>query len=162
MSTRKHSPFLATLAPRFMIASLILPTFASLAACGTTNPPKELVDARAAYTRAEQGPAAKVKPAELHVAKDALDKAENAFKDNGDKPNTLDLAYVATRKAELAESLANAALSAQKKADLEKEAGLTTNQMLEKNEGIKIARRTVAKYREMLGILASSKRKRLF
>ena len=28
--------------------------------------------------------------------------------------------------------------------------------------GIKIARRTVAKYREMLGILASSKRKRLF
>lgn len=33
---------------------------------------------------------------------------------------------------------------------------------LEKNEGIKIARRTVAKYREMLGILASSKRKRPF
>ncbi len=35
-------------------------------------------------------------------------------------------------------------------------------EMLEQNEGIKIARRTVAKYREMLGILASSKRKRLF
>ena len=35
-------------------------------------------------------------------------------------------------------------------------------EMLEKIEGIKIARRTVAKYREMLGILASSKRKRLF
>ena len=35
-------------------------------------------------------------------------------------------------------------------------------EMLEKGEGIKIARRTVAKYREMLGILASSKRKRLF
>lgn len=33
---------------------------------------------------------------------------------------------------------------------------------LERNEGIRIARRTVAKYREMLGILASSKRKRLF
>jgi RNA polymerase sigma-54 factor len=33
---------------------------------------------------------------------------------------------------------------------------------LEKAEGIKIARRTVAKYREMLGILASSKRKRVF
>ncbi|MBN2195035.1 MAG: RNA polymerase factor sigma-54 [Polyangiaceae bacterium] len=33
---------------------------------------------------------------------------------------------------------------------------------LAKNEGIKIARRTVAKYREMLGILASSRRKRLF
>lgn len=35
-------------------------------------------------------------------------------------------------------------------------------ELLEKTEGIKIARRTVAKYREMLGILASSKRKRLF
>jgi RNA polymerase sigma-54 factor len=35
-------------------------------------------------------------------------------------------------------------------------------EMLEKTEGIKIARRTVAKYREMLGILASSKRRRLF
>jgi RNA polymerase sigma-54 factor len=35
-------------------------------------------------------------------------------------------------------------------------------EMLEKMEGIKIARRTVAKYREMLGILASSKRKRMF
>jgi RNA polymerase sigma-54 factor len=33
---------------------------------------------------------------------------------------------------------------------------------LEKREGIKIARRTVAKYREMLGILASSRRKRMF
>jgi len=35
-------------------------------------------------------------------------------------------------------------------------------EMLEKMESIKIARRTVAKYREMLGILASSKRKRVF
>jgi RNA polymerase sigma-54 factor len=35
-------------------------------------------------------------------------------------------------------------------------------ELLEKSEGIKIARRTVAKYREMLGILSSSKRKRLF
>jgi RNA polymerase sigma-54 factor len=35
-------------------------------------------------------------------------------------------------------------------------------EFLEKAEGIKIARRTVAKYREMLGILASSKRKRMF
>jgi RNA polymerase sigma-54 factor len=33
---------------------------------------------------------------------------------------------------------------------------------LEQREGIRIARRTVAKYREMLGILASSKRKRPF
>jgi RNA polymerase sigma-54 factor len=34
--------------------------------------------------------------------------------------------------------------------------------MLEDQDGIKIARRTVAKYREMLGILSSSKRKKMF
>lgn len=35
-------------------------------------------------------------------------------------------------------------------------------EFLKRKEGIQIARRTVAKYREMLGILASSKRKKLF
>jgi RNA polymerase sigma-54 factor len=35
-------------------------------------------------------------------------------------------------------------------------------EMLEKSEGIRIARRTVAKYREMMGILASSRRRRMF
>jgi RNA polymerase sigma-54 factor len=35
-------------------------------------------------------------------------------------------------------------------------------EMLVENDGIRIARRTVAKYREMLGILASSKRKKAF
>jgi RNA polymerase sigma-54 factor len=34
--------------------------------------------------------------------------------------------------------------------------------LLEDQDGIKIARRTVAKYREMLGILSSSKRKKMF
>jgi len=34
--------------------------------------------------------------------------------------------------------------------------------ILEDNDGIRIARRTVAKYREMLGILSSSKRKKMF
>lgn len=35
-------------------------------------------------------------------------------------------------------------------------------ELLKQKEGIQIARRTVAKYREMIGILASSRRKRLF
>jgi RNA polymerase sigma-54 factor len=35
-------------------------------------------------------------------------------------------------------------------------------EMLERDQGIKIARRTVAKYREMLGLLASSRRKKVF
>jgi RNA polymerase sigma-54 factor len=38
----------------------------------------------------------------------------------------------------------------------------TIVKMLEDRDGIRIARRTVAKYREMLGILSSSKRKKMF
>jgi RNA polymerase sigma-54 factor len=38
----------------------------------------------------------------------------------------------------------------------------TIVEMLSDQEGVQIARRTVAKYREMLGILASSRRKKLF
>jgi RNA polymerase sigma-54 factor len=38
----------------------------------------------------------------------------------------------------------------------------TIVKMLEERDGIRIARRTVAKYREMLGILSSSKRKKMF
>ncbi|HTM45373.1 MAG TPA: RNA polymerase factor sigma-54 [Polyangiaceae bacterium] len=38
----------------------------------------------------------------------------------------------------------------------------TIVEMLERDQGIRIARRTVAKYREMLGLLASSRRKKVF
>ena len=42
--------------------------------------------------------------------------------------------------------------------------GLNWSSIVEilKDNGIEIARRTVAKYREMLGILSSTKRKKLF
>jgi RNA polymerase sigma-54 factor len=35
-------------------------------------------------------------------------------------------------------------------------------ELLSQRDGIQIARRTVAKYREMLGILSSSKRRKVF
>jgi len=49
--------------------------------CGSNLPPKELVDARAAYQSASKGPAAQQSPAELHVAKQSLDVAERSFND---------------------------------------------------------------------------------
>jgi len=45
--------------------------------------------------------AASLKPAELHVAKESLDKAESAFSADGASARTADLAYIAVRKAEL-------------------------------------------------------------
>ena len=78
---------------------------ALLLACAHTAP-RELVDARAAYARAADGPAKDHTPAELHVARDSLIVAERAFTDDGDTVLVRDQAYIAQRKAELAEVLA--------------------------------------------------------
>ena len=75
-----------------------------LAGCAATLPPKELVDARAAYQAASTGPAAELAPAQLDTAKQALAKAEKSFEEEGDDPITKDLAYVAQRKTEIAEA----------------------------------------------------------
>jgi len=114
---------------------LVIVGIVAWAACGSARPPKELVDARAAYAEAQAGVAMKLKPAELHVGKEALDKAERAFGDKGEDPVVGDLAYVALRKIELAVALANAALYADQVAQLERQAGKTTREMLEQREG---------------------------
>jgi len=75
-----------------------------LGACAS-SPPKELVDARAAYDKANGGRAAQLAPAELHKAKSALDKAERAYEDDAESPETKTFAYVAERKALLAEAI---------------------------------------------------------
>jgi outer membrane protein OmpA-like peptidoglycan-associated protein len=77
-----------------------------LGACGASQPPPELVDARKAYDRASKGLAAQLAPAQLDTAKQALDRAEKSFEDEGVDTPTPDLAYVAQRKAEIAEAIA--------------------------------------------------------
>jgi len=72
-------------------------------ACGTTNPPGELVSARNAYARARAGDGQKA-PTELGDARQALDHAEETFASEGDKKETRDLAYIAERKALRAEA----------------------------------------------------------
>ena len=86
-------------AHRIVFASLLV-------ACGTTMPPRELLDARAAYEKAKAGEATKLKPESLHEAKVALDQAELAYQDDATSDRTRDLSYVAERKAELAMALA--------------------------------------------------------
>jgi outer membrane protein OmpA-like peptidoglycan-associated protein len=75
---------------------------APLLGCATAAPPKELIDARTAYTQAEAGYAKDLSPVSLHDAKASLDNAEKTFVDDGDSPMTRDAAYIAIRKAELA------------------------------------------------------------
>ena len=91
---------------RIQLLSLLLlaaPTL-PLIGCATAQPPQELVDARAAYQRAQQSHAAQLSPATLHTAKQALDGAEKRFQDDGASVETRDQAYIALRKAQLAEA----------------------------------------------------------
>jgi len=87
---------------------IALPIAASIfaAACATSPTPKELIDARAAYQGAADGPAAQLDPAQLHVAHEQLNAAEGSFSRDGDTFRTRDLAYVALRKAQLADATA--------------------------------------------------------
>jgi outer membrane protein OmpA-like peptidoglycan-associated protein len=74
----------------------------ALVGCAHT-PPKELVDARAAYKQAASGIATKETPAQLHTADNALKLAEQTFEKDGDTEHVRDLSYVAMRKAQFAE-----------------------------------------------------------
>ena len=73
-----------------------------LAGCATAGPPPELVNARASYSVAAEGPAAKYKPDQLHEAKTALDQAEAAFRSDAHGEKTITSAYVADRRAQRA------------------------------------------------------------
>ncbi len=111
-----------------MKAILIVILMVFFAGCATATP-KELINARTAYTHASKGPAAELVPADLHKARTALDDAEQSFKANSDSYKTLDLAYVAQRKSELAGALGAIAADKIRKAqsDADYEARQTKN-----------------------------------
>lgn len=86
--------------------SLTLALSLLASACSQALPPPELIEARKAYEHASKTMAAQLAPAQLDTAKQALDKAEKSFEDDGPEGATPDLAYVAGRKAEIAEATA--------------------------------------------------------
>lgn len=86
---------------------------AALAGCGASQPPRELLDARAAYAKAQSGPAQNVNPDALHEAGESLKKAEGSFSADADDKDTRTLAYIAQRKSELADTQARDSLNAQ-------------------------------------------------
>jgi outer membrane protein OmpA-like peptidoglycan-associated protein len=92
------------------IKYLVLLAFTGLfVSCAPTAIPTELSNARQAYQHASEGPAAQLVPAELHKAKQALDRAEISFEKEPKSFRTKDLAYVAERKAMKADALASIA-----------------------------------------------------
>jgi outer membrane protein OmpA-like peptidoglycan-associated protein len=75
--------------------------FFAVVGCASAPPPRQLIDARAAYNEARLGKAAELAPAELHLAKVSLNAAEQAFQDDPESAETYTLSYVALRTAEL-------------------------------------------------------------
>jgi outer membrane protein OmpA-like peptidoglycan-associated protein len=93
---------------------------ASVGACGgAALPPKALVDARSEFQQAKGGVAIQLDPTDVHEADLALQRAEQAWADQPDDPNTIDLAVIAQRKAQIAEAQA-AALKSQQDTDTAK------------------------------------------
>lgn len=94
-----------------LLRYIIITAFvALLIGCSASAPPQELVDARQAYQQASNGQAAQLVPAELHKAETALAEAEKSFQDDPNSYKTRDLAYIADRKAKMAEGLAGSAV----------------------------------------------------
>lgn len=88
---------------------------AVLSACATVPPPKELTEARKMYDQAQGGLAAKLAPAALDGAKQALQRAERSFRDTEDSVETRALGYIAERRARLAEAAGDVAFANQEK-----------------------------------------------
>lgn len=85
---------------KLTITAITVVLFAS--ACAASTPSPELVRAREAYSRAEHAPESRLAPASLLSARQALDKAEAAHKDDAQSNEEKSQAYVAQRRAELA------------------------------------------------------------
>jgi Domain of unknown function (DUF4398) len=107
----------------------------SVVGCAATPAPKELLDARSAYEHAQSGTAVQFKPDEVHEAKVALDKAEQSYIDDPADQKTKDLAYVAERKAELADANAANAQAQSAKGQADNDAKQTTKVQLAQARG---------------------------
>jgi len=77
-----------------------------VAGCAS-QPPVELKNARAAYQDAIDSPGASYAATDVYEAKKSLQRAEDYYHNEGDEPETRDLAYVAERMAIIAKSKGN-------------------------------------------------------
>jgi outer membrane protein OmpA-like peptidoglycan-associated protein len=95
--------------------------FLLLACSPERMPPKTLVDAQNELARAKGGIAMQLDPTDVHEAELALQKAEHAWSEDPDEPNTTDLAIIAQRKAQIAQAEAAAMKGQQDAANAKKE-----------------------------------------
>ncbi|RKH61788.1 OmpA family protein [Corallococcus llansteffanensis] len=87
--------------------------------CAHSPPPSELTAAREAYHELTRSPEGRERPADVAAARDALQEAENEYAESEGSVKTRSLAYVALRKAEIADARGEADLAAQQRAQAE-------------------------------------------
>jgi outer membrane protein OmpA-like peptidoglycan-associated protein len=97
-------------------------------------PTQALQDARAAYTKAEKSNAATLAPADLRQAHLSLAEAERADRDDPGSYKAIDLAYVAIRRAQLAEARGDIEQATRMRDAAEKELSAATGQQLEETK----------------------------
>ena len=86
---------------KMVVSGVVVVAFGAFG-CTASHPPQQLLDARASYQHAMANQAQDYSPAALANAQAALQTAEHAYSANGDEQRTRDLAYVAERKADIA------------------------------------------------------------
>ncbi len=91
-----------------------------LVACASSTPTEQLIDARRVYAEAAASDAAKLTPAKLLSAEQALELAEAEHRDDPGSANEKHLAYLASRKAAMA--IASGKIAAAEKTESEAEA----------------------------------------
>jgi outer membrane protein OmpA-like peptidoglycan-associated protein len=140
------------------IPGTIVLTLLTVAGCAAVVP-RELADARTAYQHASSSRASDLSPAELHKAKEALVKAEESWSAEPESAQTRDLAYVAQRKAQLAEAMAGIALAKNDKSTADQSinssehtlAKRTAGELTQTREQLAESQRNAAKDQQALG-----------
>lgn len=107
-----------TTAQKLLISSLMMAPLA----CATTRPvPIELAEARRDYEFSASSEAATAAPAELHTAKQALERADKEFSDDPESGLVRTFGYVAQRKSALARAQARIRVAGEEKVKAEEE-----------------------------------------
>jgi OOP family OmpA-OmpF porin len=100
-------------------------------ACASPPTPKALVDAQAAYMKAEaDANVQKNGSVELYDAKRALERAEDEWRKNGNEEETEHLAYLATRRVQIAELWASGRAAVAQGETLRRQLGEDTRAMV--------------------------------
>lgn len=125
---------------------------AALNGCATTPAaPRELVEARATFSRVSAGPAARVALVDLHNAQQDLDRAERSYTEDPGSDVTRDLSYVALRRAQTVEARAEAMVANDQRETAQQTAQqLTGQQLTQTRNALQQAQQTQAQTSQQL------------